>query len=137
MKVFKDYQDLNINPHVIDFPPGLSEEVRLRVCKILDEKDKQIQQVESKFDSLEHKLGEFNGGLTWRQAEDLHTQMGINNAKVDQIMAGLKKFNLRVVEYEDCKSPHRFPIRLEKIGILERISTFLKFFIKFRIVLKS
>lgn len=121
---------------MIDFPSGIPEETRIQVCKILDEKDKEIKNLYKDIIVLENKLERFNGSLNWKEAENLKTAMAINDGIKEQIYKGLKNFNLRAVESPDPKSPYAFPVRIEKIGILERISTFLKSLVKFQIIRK-
>lgn len=121
---------------LINFPPGLSEEVRIQVCKMLEEKDQEIKQLYKDIIVLENKLERFNGSLTWKEAENLKTATAIQAGIVEQIYSGLKNHNLRAIECKDPKSPYSFPIKIERIGIFERISTFLKSLIKFEITRK-
>lgn len=118
----------------ITFPPGFPEDERLKICRLFVEKDEEISKLYKEIIGLENKIERFNGGLNWKEAENLKTQMGINNAKVNQIEAGLKKFHLRAVEFKDPKNPNAFPIKLEKITIFERFTNWVKSLIKFKIV---
>lgn len=122
---------------LVNFPSGFPEEERIKICKMLEEKDNEIKQVYKDIIILENKIERFNGGLNYKEAENLRTQMGINNAIVEQIYAGLKKFNLRSIQYDDPKSPHVFTIKIEKIPLLERFSSWLKSLIKYDLVRKS
>lgn len=119
---------------MINFPPELSEEERLKICKMLEEKDKEIKQLYKDIIVLENKLESYNGALTWRESENFKTQVAINNGILEQVRAGLKKYNLRYVECKDPKSPHAFPIKIERISMLERFSTWLRSLINFKIV---
>ena len=128
----------------IEFPVGLSEEVRLQVCKLLVEKDEQIQKLEDKVFDLDAKLSDFAGSLNWRDAENLKQQMNIIQYENDASVRELKKFNLRVVRYlVDDAHPSQdgtirpFDIKIEKISILERLSIWIKSLIKFQIVRKT
>lgn len=119
---------------VVDFPPGLSEEVRIQVCKMLEEKDKEIKGLYKDIITLENKVERFNGGLTYSESENLKTRMAVNTGIKEQIFAGLNKFHLRAVECDDPKSPYAHPIKIERIGISERFITFIKSLIRFKIV---
>jgi len=122
---------------LINFPPWLPEETRIQVCKMLDEKDKEIKSLYKDIIVLENKLERFNGSLTWKEAENLKTSVAIANGIKEQIYAGLSNFNLRAIEHKDPKSPYAFPIKIERIGFYERFSIWLKSLIKFELVRKS
>lgn len=133
---------------LIDFPPEFSEEIRIKTCRIIDDivfkKDQQIQKLEDKNFDLDEKLGQFNGGLTWRQAEDLKQQMNIIQYENTAIIRELKNFNLRATRYTvDDLNPSRdgairpFDIKIEKITLRERFITWVKSLIKFELVRKS
>jgi hypothetical protein len=122
---------------MIDFPQGIPEDTRIQVCKMLEERDQEIKKLYKDIIVLENKIERFNGGLTWKESENLKTQMAINNGVKEQIYNGLRSFNLRAVEYKDPKCPYAFPVKIEKIPILERLSAWLKSLIKFELVRKS
>src|SRR5207245_797115 len=109
---------------------------RIKVCRMLDEKDQEISNLYKDIIGLENKIERFNGGLNYKEAENLKTQTAINQAIVNQIYAGIKIFNLRAVEFKDPKSPHAFPVRIERIPFFERLTNWLKSLIKFEIVKK-
>lgn len=120
--------------NMIDFPVGLSEEVRIQVCKMLDKKDKEIKSLYKDIIALENKIERFNGGLTYKESEALKTIVAINNGILEQVRGGLKNFNLRYVEYSDPKSPHAFPVKIERVTIFERLGNWFKFLFNFKIV---
>jgi hypothetical protein len=122
---------------LINFPPGLSEEVRIQVCKMLEEKDTEIKGLYKEIIVLENKVERFNGGLSYSEAENLKTQMAINNSIVEQVYAGLKKFNLRAKQFENDKSPNVLDVKIEKIPLFERLTVWLKSLIIFEIKRKS
>ena len=122
---------------MINFPLGIPEETRIQVCKMLEEKDKEIKGLYKDIIVLENKLERFNGGLTWKESENLKTQSAIQAGIVEQVYAGLNKFHLRAVEFKDPKNPYAFPIKIERIGFYERFSIWLKSLIKFELVRKS
>jgi hypothetical protein len=122
---------------VVNFPPGIPEDTRIQVCKMLEEKDQELSSAYKEIVVLENKLERFNGSLTWSESENLKTRMAINDAIVTQLYEGLGKFHLRAVQYEDNRNPNKVPIRIEKIPMLERLTTWLKSLIKFKIVKTS
>jgi len=126
---------LKVN-NTINFPTSFPESERIKVCKLLDEKDAEISKLYKDIIVLENKIERFNGSLTWKEAENLKTQMAINNAIIEQVYAGLKKFNLRAKQFENSKSSNVLDVKLEKIPLFERIATFFKSLIKFQIVRK-
>lgn len=123
--------------NLINFPTSLPEEEKIKICKMLDEKDQEISKLYQEIIVLENNIERFNGGLNYKDAENLRTQMGINNAKVAQIETSLKSFNLRAVEFQDPKNPNVFPIKLIRITFRERFKEWLKSLIKFKIVKTS
>ena len=125
----------NVN-QVVDFPPGLSEEVRIQVCKMLEERDQEIKGLYKDIIVLENKIERFNGGLSYSEAENLKTQMAINNSIVEQVYKELKKFNLRAKQFENAKSSNVLDVKIEKIPLFERLSVWLKSLIKFQLVRK-
>jgi len=122
---------------LINFPSSLPEEEKIKICKMLDEKDQEISKLYKDIIVLENKIERFNGGLNYKEAENLKTQMAINNAIVSGIHKELKKYHLRAIQYEDSKSPNVFDTKLEKIPLFERFKDWVKSFIKFELVRKS
>lgn len=122
---------------LIKFPPSLPEEERIKICKMLESKDDEIKELYKEIIVLENKVERFSGGLNYSQAENLRTQMGINNAVVAGIHKELKKHHLRAIQYEDSKSPNVFDIKLIRITFRERFKEWLKSLIKFELVRKS
>lgn len=122
---------------IIDFPPALPEEVRIQVCKMLDEKDQEIKNLYKEIIVLENKIERFNGGLTWKEAENLKTQVGINNSIILQIYEGLANFNLRAKQEFDPKSSNSLDVKIYRIKLRERFSIWLKSLIKWEFVRKS
>lgn len=118
----------------IEFPPGLSEEVRIQVCKMLEEKDQEIKSLYKDIIALENKIERFNGGLTYKEAENLKTQTAINSSIVSQVYEGLANFNLRVNQESNSKSSNLIDIKITRIKLSERFATWLKSLIKFKIV---
>lgn len=121
---------------LINFPPGIPEEDRIKICKMLESKDNELSSLYKEIINLENKLERFNGSLTYKESENLKTQTAINNAIVSGIYKELKRHNLRAVQYEDSKSPNVFDIKLIHIGLYERLTTWIKSLIKFEIVRK-
>lgn len=122
---------------MIDFPSSFPEDERIKICKMLESKDIEISNLYKEIIVLENKIERFNGGLNWKEAENLRTQVGINTAIVSGIYKELKKYNLRAIQYEDSKSPNIFDIRLEKIPLFHRFKNWLKSLIKFELVRKA
>lgn len=122
---------------IINFPAVLSEDEKVKICKMLDEKDQEISNLYKEIIVLENKLERFNGSLTWKQSEDLKTQNSINNAIVLGIHKELKKHNLRAIQFSDPKSPNVSDIKLERIPLLERFSGWLKTLIPWELKRKS
>lgn len=120
---------------MIDFPDSICEEDRISICRQLDDKDKQIQLLELKFDELDLK---FNGGLSYTEAEKLRTSMNQTRYMLDSIYRELKNLNLKVIQYIPENGTVRpFEIKIERIGIVERITNYLKSLMFFEIKLKN
>lgn len=121
----------------INFPSSLPEEEKLKICKLLEEKDNEIKSLFKEIIVLENRIERFNGGLTYSESENIKTQMAINNAIVLGIHKELKKHNLRSVQYSDPKSPNVSDIKLERIPIVERFSAWIKSLIPWELKRKS
>lgn len=119
---------------LINFPPGLSEDIRIQVCKMLEEKDQEIKSLHKELIVLENKIERFNGGLTYKEAENLKTTVAINSSIVSQVYAGLARFNLRAEQEVNPKSPNVLDVKIIKIGLRERFSIWLKSVFNFKIV---
>lgn len=119
------------------FLPQLPEEERLKIANMLSLKDAEISKLYKEIIDLENKIERFNGGLTWKESENLKTQTAIQAGIVAQVYAGLHNFNLKVVELKDPKSPHAFPIRIEKIPLWTRFSNWIKSLVPWQISKKS
>lgn len=120
---------------MIDFPNTISEEDKMLICRELDDKDKQIQLLELKIDELDLK---YNGGLSYSEAEKMRTSMNQTRYMLDAIYRELKNLNLKVIQYIPEEGTVRpFEVKILKIGLLERITNYLKSFMFFEIKLKN
>ncbi len=130
-KVVKDDSFIISFDEKLDFPPGLQEEFRIAVCKLLEKKDKEIKQLNREVDKLEVK---YNGSLTYNESEDLKTEMNKAIYLRHAIERELEKRNLVAIQYEPTSGVVRpFDIRIERIPVWTRIKKFLAKLVPFEI----
>lgn len=138
----------------LQFPPGLSDEVKLQVIRFLTDKDKELEKKEEEIKGLykqiiklESDLGKFNGALNYNQSEALKTDTRLAQYEVEAVARELKKRHLKIVKVkptegfpavkcaDDVLRP--FDIKIEKITLWQRFKKWSKCLIPFEIKRKE
>lgn len=119
----------------IDFPYNTPEELRVRVCKLLEKKDNEIKQLNNEVNKLGAK---YNGSLTYQESRNMETERNKAAYLVSAITRELTKWNLVATQYEPTEGVVRpFDIKITRIPYLVRFKNFIARLIPFEIKLKQ
>lgn len=102
----------------INFPAGMPEDERVKVCNLLVEKDNEIKRLDMEIDSLNHLI---NGKL-YGESESLKDKNAVLEFTLTSIDRELQKINLKIIKYVPKNSPHMFEIKIERKTLWERFT---------------